>query len=229
MKLLKNKNEESKTPPPTEDNFESLTPPIDKDMDDAKLIEEIDAMLADSKSNLSNSSDEEDDGIDLFASEESESENEGRFKLSNKTERSANVQAMSFTKLKESSTTSHVRNLQDVVSDEKFTENQNKNKKDYFKKYSRNTRNDNRKLGDDYSSSKRRSRSNSFDKNKSGDINENSNKSKFKSTFQIIKNEGLRILSKPSLKNNNRSTPERNVKKRSKDHSSSGNIFKRKN
>ncbi|XP_055382022.1 uncharacterized protein DDB_G0287625-like isoform X2 [Condylostylus longicornis] len=217
--IMLNKTEKSKTPPPSEDNFESLTPPIEKDMDDAKLIEEIDAMLGDNKSNKSNnSSDEEDDGIDLFASEESESENEGRFKSSNKTERNYNVQAVSFTKLKESSVTPSIRNLQDVVSDEKYEENQNR--RDYFKKYSRNIKVESRRRGGDYFSSKRHSRSSSIDKNKFLDNNENTSKTKFKSSFQI-KNEGSRILSKPSPKSNIRSTPERNVKKRSKDNNSS--------
>lgn len=58
-----------------------------------------------------------DDGIDLFASEESESENEGRFKSSsNKTERTASIATLSFSKL---GTTNApvVRDLNEVRSD----------------------------------------------------------------------------------------------------------------
>lgn len=81
--------------------------PIDNNDDDAsnesndkeKTEQDIeDELLASSDSD--NSDNEESDGIDLFASEESESENEGRFKLSSsKNERKTTVPTLSFSEL----------------------------------------------------------------------------------------------------------------------------------
>lgn len=65
------------------------------------------------------SSDEEsnnDDGIDLFASEESESENEGRFKSSSKTERTTTAATLSFSQLG-ATNAPVVRDLNEVHSD----------------------------------------------------------------------------------------------------------------
>lgn len=62
-----------------------------------------DELLASSDSD--NSDNEESDGIDLFASEESESENEGRFKLSSsKNERKTTVPTLSFSELGKTTT-----------------------------------------------------------------------------------------------------------------------------
>lgn len=66
--------------------------------------------------NSNESVDEEDDGIDLFASDESESENEGRFKCSPiKNEKPKSVSTVSFSKLGNSPTTTYT-NLNDISS-----------------------------------------------------------------------------------------------------------------
>lgn len=63
-----------------------------------KIEDDLLASTDDDKSDSDNGND--DDGIDLFASEESESENEGRFKShSGKSERTANVSTVPFSKL----------------------------------------------------------------------------------------------------------------------------------
>lgn len=78
--------------------------PIDGDASNEPNIKEKtdqeieDELLASSESE--NSDNDGSDGIDLFASEESESENEGRFKLnSSKTERKTTVPTLSFSEL----------------------------------------------------------------------------------------------------------------------------------
>lgn len=64
-----------------------------------KTMQQIEDELLQS-SDSENSDSDNNDGIDLFASEESESENEGRFKLSSsKSERKANVPTVSFSEL----------------------------------------------------------------------------------------------------------------------------------
>ncbi|XP_031618784.1 serine/arginine repetitive matrix protein 2-like [Contarinia nasturtii] len=55
-------------------------------------------------SDSENSDSDNNDGIDLFASEESESENEGRFKLSSRSERKTNVPTVSFSELGKTTT-----------------------------------------------------------------------------------------------------------------------------
>lgn len=80
---------------------------------------------------LASSDDEEksiaDDGIDLFASEDSESENEGRFKSSSKkTERSAGTATVSFSKLG-ASNTAVVRALEEVRSEKHPTNRRDRN------------------------------------------------------------------------------------------------------
>lgn len=80
---------------------------------------EEDDLLASSDEGGEEKSDNEDE-IDLFASEESESENEGRFKSStSKTERPTNSSTLSFSKLGNASDTMQLVDLNDVVKTDK--------------------------------------------------------------------------------------------------------------
>lgn len=96
-------------------------------MPDDKTIHEkptkemdVDSRPATSDENDDSDDGDDDDGIDLFASEESESENEGRFKSgSSKTERPSNASTLSFSKLGTTNASAVVRDLNEVSSDYK--------------------------------------------------------------------------------------------------------------
>lgn len=94
-KMVTDQNERSDLKP--SDNTDASNEP-------AKTGQQIeDELLASTDSE--NSDNEESDGIDLFASEESESENEGRFKLSSsKSERKTTVPTLSFSELGKTTT-----------------------------------------------------------------------------------------------------------------------------
>lgn len=101
------KETEPKTENASNDNSDRVT----KD----KTEQEMEDELLASSDNEEDSS--PDDGIDLFASEESESENEGRFKSSSsKTERTTSAATLSFSKLGNSAAPV-VRDLNEVQSD----------------------------------------------------------------------------------------------------------------
>lgn len=80
------KQEQSKATKKDESSDNRKTPANESGKTDAKTEQQIeDELLASTNDEHSDSeSDNDDDGIDLFASEESESENEGRFKLSSR-------------------------------------------------------------------------------------------------------------------------------------------------
>lgn len=144
------------------------------------------------------SSDEnEDDGIDLFASEESESENEGRFKSnSSKNVRTNPAATVSFSKLG-SATTSELGDLTDVKSDKasshredryKRGSNYSSRKDDRSKKYG--SRKDDNRYGDSRGNYKSRYVSSTASVvSKVVEEKKKDDKQMFKSTFQILQNE----------------------------------------
>lgn len=87
---------------PIEEDLKDNNVEPNENMTNEKIERENeDELLASSDSENS----DDDDGIDLFASEESESENEGRFKLSSsKIERKTNVPVVSFSELGKTTT-----------------------------------------------------------------------------------------------------------------------------
>lgn len=75
-------------------------------------------LLASSGDEKSDSDGDESDGIDLFASEESESENEGRFKLSStKTESKPSAPVVSFSELGKTKPSTVLRDLDELQAD----------------------------------------------------------------------------------------------------------------
>lgn len=149
------------------------------------------------------SSDEnEDDGIDLFASEESESENEGRFKSnSSKNVRSNTAATVSFSKLG-NATTSALGDLNEVKSDKnsasshredryKRGSNYSNRKDDRSKKYGSSRNNDDSRYGEvrgSYKSSRYLSSTASVVP-KVVEEKKKDDKLMFKSTFQVLPNE----------------------------------------
>ncbi|XP_037042091.1 serine/arginine repetitive matrix protein 2-like isoform X3 [Bradysia coprophila] len=147
------------------------------------------------------SSDEEDDGIDLFASEESESENEGRFKSnSSKNARSNTAATVSFSKLG-NATASTLGELNEVKADRnsssshredryKRGSNYSSRKDDRSKKYG-SSRNEDSRYGDSSRSSykSRYVSSTASAVTKVVEEKKKDEKSMFKSTFQVLPSE----------------------------------------
>lgn len=146
---------------------------------------------------------ENDDGIDLFASEESESENEGRFKSgsSAKNERATTVSTVSFSKLG-SASASTVHDLNEVRSNDRHFERKERGEDRYrgnsnrnnHKSYSNNRRDDRYRNSDSsrISSSNRQTsnyKSKSSSSRTNGDEKKKDEKLMFKSTFQIVETE----------------------------------------
>lgn len=92
-----------------------------------------------------------DDGIDLFASEESESENEGRFKLSSsRSERKANVPVVSFSELGKATTAPAdvlLRDLDELQTDTNNTQKRSGGRRENDR--NRNSRRDDRRFNRD--------------------------------------------------------------------------------
>lgn len=134
----------------------------------------------DNDENSSNeSNDDDDDGIDLFASEESESENEGRFKCgtSSKSEKPKSVSTVSFTKLGDT-LTSTFTNLNDVGSN-KHVKNKDSESDRSYNKFS--SRRDDRRIDKD--SNRTSNRTKVSTSMKSSSERKKSAKPMFKSTF----------------------------------------------
>lgn len=174
-----------------------------------------DELLAstDDEKNSDSDDNKDDDGIDLFASEESESENEGRFKSSSsKTERTASTATVSFSKLGTSEVTPAValRDLDELRSDKNSS-----NRKDGSRdrpgrnsKYS-GRRNDRygrkpRSSSRDRDSNRNSTRSSTWKsvkddsrkKDAEVDVKAESDRkpTMFKSTFQVVDNEPKKII-----------------------------------
>lgn len=169
-------------------------PPIEKSTEN--IENEGTASSDDDKSSDEN----EDDGIDLFASEESESENEGRFKSnSSKNVRSNTVATVSFSKLG-NATTSTVGDLNEVKSDKntssshredryKRSSNYSNRRDDRSKKYG-SSRHDDSRYGDGRSNYKSRHVSSTASAvAKVVEEKKKDDKLMFKSTFQVLPNE----------------------------------------
>lgn len=149
---------------------------------------------------LSEKEDANNDEIDLFASEESESENEGRFKSSSsKNERASTVSTVSFSKLGTASA-STVLDLNDVRSDKgSFGSSRRERGDDRYSRSSRKSNYSSRSGRDERFRSRNSSRNRSTT-NYKGKSSSNSKsgadegktkkdeKSMFKSTFQIVEN-----------------------------------------
>lgn len=108
----------------TENDFDRKPNANDDESNDSNVKEKTEQQMEDellASSDSDNSDNEESDGIDLFASEESESENEGRFKLSsNKSERKTTVPTLSFSELGKTATAPAevlLRDLDEIQTD----------------------------------------------------------------------------------------------------------------
>lgn len=165
-----------------------------------KSIENVDNELSPSSDDDKSSDENEDDGIDLFASEESESETEGRFKSnSSKNVKPNTVATLSFSKLG-NATTSTLGDLNEVKTDKistssshrddryKRSANYTNRKEDRNRKYG-NSRNDDR-YGESRNNYKSRYPSSAASVvPKVVDEKKKDDKLMFKSTFQVLANE----------------------------------------
>lgn len=179
------------------EKIDDLTTETKPENENENLIENVDNEM--SRSSDDDKSSDEDDGIDLFASEESESENEGRFKSnSSKNVKPNTVATLSFTKLG-NATTSTLGDLNEVKSDKvstsshrddryKRTSNYSNRKEDRNRKYG-NNRNDDR-YGEARTNYKSRYPSSAASVvPKVVDDKKKEDKLMFKSTFQVLQNE----------------------------------------
>lgn len=170
-----------------------------------KSAEDIENELLASSDDDKSSDENEDDGIDLFASEESESENEGRFKSnSSKNVRSNTATTVSFSKLG-NATTSALGDLSEIKSDKsavasshredryKRSSNYNSRRDDRSSRKRGSSRNDDSRYGDSRSSYKSRYVSSTASvaapQKVAEDSKKKDDKSMFKSTFQVLSNE----------------------------------------
>lgn len=180
----------------TDDGATDKTEPANE-----KSTEIIENETSPSSDDDKSSDENEDDGIDLFASEESESENEGRFKSnSSKNVRSNTVATVSFSKLGNAAT-SALGDLNELKSDKnsasshredryKRSSNYSSRKDDRSKKYGSSRNNDDSRYGDVRSSYKSRYVSSTASVvAKVVEEKKKDDKLMFKSTFQVLPNE----------------------------------------
>lgn len=168
--------------------------------ENGKTTENIENEMSPLSDEDKSSDENEEDGIDLFASEESESENEGRFKSNaSKSVRTNTVATVSFSKLGNAAT-STVGDLNEVKSDKnaasshredryKRGSNYSNRKDDRSKKYG-SSRNDDSRYGDGRSSYKSRHVSSTASVvPKAMEEKKKDDKLMFKSTFQVLPND----------------------------------------
>lgn len=194
--------DEKKTLPMVEKNKTERTDDLATEKpepENGKSTENIENEMSPSSDDDKSSDENEDDGIDLFASEESESENEGRFKSnSSKNVRSNTVATVSFSKLGNAAT-SALGDLNEVKSDKNSASSHREdrykrgsnysNRKDDRKKYG-SSRNDDSRYGDVRNNYKSRHVSSAASVvPKVVEEKKKDDKLMFKSTFQVLQNE----------------------------------------
>ncbi|XP_055304282.1 uncharacterized protein DDB_G0287625-like isoform X2 [Sitodiplosis mosellana] len=146
---------------PMEDVSKNNEIDSNEEMTNEKTKHEMEDELLASSDSENSDDDNNNDGIDLFASEESESENEGRFKLSSsKSERKLNVPVVSFSELGKTTTAPAdvlLRDLDELQADANQAQRRGGARRDNDR-HNRNRRDDRRFRRDDRDNKERENR-----------------------------------------------------------------------